>query len=120
MTSVESMVIKMLEKQSDHIMIVAQKVDATNREVGELKTRLDLFSAEVIRHFATCPVDDLREQTGALNLEIERLKPRHSKTPPSTPVKIEGSDHTGMALKIAMGAIMLASAIVAIWKVSGQ
>ena len=107
----------MLEKQGDHIMAVAQKVDATNREVGELKTRLDLFSAEVIRHFATCPVDDLREQAGALNLEIERLKPRHSKTPASTPVVVtDKSNNIELALKIALGAIGLTGVALALLK----
>lgn len=113
-----------LQRIDNNTLSLASRMDVMNREIGEVRTEVRIFKDDVVRHFAACPIDETREETGVVRMEVERVKAalaaRTSKTPPSTPVKIEGPDHTGMALKIALGAIMLASAIVAIWKVSGQ
>jgi len=62
-----------LELSSD-VKKNSDKTDEVRIKVEKLDTRFDSFREEVFRHFATCPVDDLREHTGQIDIELERLK----------------------------------------------
>lgn len=59
---------------NDNVLTLASDVKGTNKEVAELKGQFISFRLEVLRHFDTCPVDELREHTGQIDIELERLR----------------------------------------------
>lgn len=73
---------------NDNVLTLASDVKGTNKEVSELKGQFLSFRLEVLRHFDTCPVDELREHTGQIDIELERLRAKRAR--PDSDDKISG------------------------------
>jgi hypothetical protein len=110
-----------LQRIDNNTLSLASRMDVMNREIGEVRTEVRIFKDDVVRHFAACPIDETREETGVVRMEVERVKAalaaRTSKTPQPMPVVVkEKRDHTDMLLKIALGAIGLTGVALALLK----
>jgi hypothetical protein len=80
---------------NDNVLILSQNINGTSREMAELKGEFSSFRREVLRHFDTCPVDELREHTGQIDVAIERLNAKKSDPKISRPPAARGvSDRT--------------------------
>lgn len=94
---------------NDNVLTLASDVKGTNKEVSELKGQFLSFRLEVLRHFDTCPVDELREHTGRIDVELERIrsKRKDSDDKISRPPKAQSvSDRTlQMLIVLAVTAI---------------
>lgn len=53
---------------------LSTQISVLTSEVSKQKGATDAFREEVLRHFTSCPVEDLREHTGQIDIELERLK----------------------------------------------
>jgi len=71
---------EMFKAQSNNILSLSDATNKLGRELSETKGELAGFRSEVIRHFDSCPVDDLREHTGRIDVELERLRATRTKT----------------------------------------
>lgn len=86
---------EMFAHVNNNVLTLTQSVNGLNREVGELKSDTLAFRREVLRHFDSCPVDDLREHTGQVDVRIERLEAKKSNPKISRPPSARGvSDRT--------------------------
>jgi len=87
---------------NDSILVLSAKVEKQNDKLDtvivkneKLETRLDCFQIATEKHFSTCPVDDLREHTGQIDVAIERLNAKKSDPKISRPPAARGvSDRT--------------------------
>lgn len=83
---------QMFETVNNSILTLSSQVTVLTKEVSEQKGETMQFRNEVLRHFESCPVDELREHTGQIDVELERLRAKrnpdssdkHSR-PPKTP-----------------------------------
>lgn len=65
---------QMFTTLNNNVLSLDAKVDSLSRELAEQKGESSSFRREVLRHFDSCPVDELREHTGQIDVEIERLR----------------------------------------------
>jgi hypothetical protein len=68
----------MFETVNNSILTLSSQVTVLTKEVSEQKGETMQFRNEVLRHFATCPVEELREHTGQIDIELERLRARRN------------------------------------------
>lgn len=94
---------QMFTTLNNNVLTLDSKVDTLSRELAEQKGESSSFRREVLRHFDTCPVDELREHTGQIDIELERLRAKradssdkHSRPPKAQAV----SDRTIQLLAI--------------------
>lgn len=65
---------QMFTTLNNNVLTLDSKVDTLSRELAEQKGESSSFRREVLRHFDTCPVDEMREHTGQIDIELERLR----------------------------------------------
>lgn len=83
----------MFDTVNTSIQGLSLQISALTSEVAKQKGATDAFREEVLRHFDSCPVDELREHTGQIDVELERLKSKKNRSdsddkisrPPSSP-----------------------------------
>ena len=101
----------MFQTVNNNVLSLSATVNKSMTEAAELKGEISAIKSsvrslrnEMIRHFDTCPVDDLRDkqdkledQTGAIHLEIERMRAKRSLPPPkNTGITMSWSDVRAM------------------------
>jgi hypothetical protein len=85
---------QMFETVNNSVLSLAAQVNTLSKEMAEQRGESASFRREVLRHFDSCPVDELREHTGQIDVELERLKvkrqadssDKHSRPPKSNRV----------------------------------
>lgn len=69
---------QMFTTLNNNVLTLDSKVDTLSRELAEQKGESSSFRREVLRHFDSCPVDELREHTGQIDIELERLRAKRN------------------------------------------
>jgi len=106
-----SLIKDMFMTVNNSVLSLSENVNKSLRENAEMRGEISAIKSsvrslrnEMIRHFDTCPVDDLRDkqdkledQTGAIHLEIERMRAKRSLPPPkATGISMSWSDVRAM------------------------
>jgi uncharacterized protein YehS (DUF1456 family) len=106
----------MFETLNNNVLSLAATVNQTNVKVEKLETRVDYFHEEVTKHFESCPVDDLREHTGRIDVEIAALRRPKSDSKISRPPAPAAREKTIQLLivlaVVALGGIGLAAQLI--------
>jgi hypothetical protein len=110
---------QMFTTLNNNVLSLDSKVDSLSRELAEQKGESTSFRREVLRHFDSCPVDELREHTGQIDIELERIRAKKKsddKISRPPPAERSVSDRTIQLLivlaVIALGGIGLVAQMV--------
>jgi hypothetical protein len=85
---------EMFKAQANNILSLSEATNKLGRELSETKGELAGFRHEVLRHFDSCPVGDLREHIGRIDVELERI--RATRTKSDTKISRPPESHGGM------------------------